>query len=166
MTTDGATPTTGTEVAPPEQVINPVTAQVVTVDSPTGDLGVFIDDARECKRILDEQIRWASREILRRQDKQASWTDHLPGVKVTGQSPKQNEDWDGAGLRAALMRFVDEGTLAIAAVDAAVEQNISWKVKKAGVGKLRKIGGEVAATVDRLCVTSEPERRVSVSRVA
>jgi hypothetical protein len=86
------------------------------------------------------------------------------GLKITGQSPAPVEEWDGLELRTALLDLHARDHIELAAVYAAVEAVTTWKVRKAGITALRKLGGEVAETVDRLCQRSERERRVSVSR--
>lgn len=147
------------------QFANPVTGEVLHLGSPDVDLGRYLADLREFESVLREHKKMVQRELLSRMDRRAEWTAHLEGgLKLTGQSPKLQEDWDGAALKSALMSLVDEGVLAVEAVDAAVETEISFKVKKAGINRLRKLGGRVAETIDSLCMQHEPDRRVSVSR--
>jgi hypothetical protein len=127
-------------------------------------LAAYLADLRDFESQLREHKRAVTRELLARFDRTAKWTHHFEGLKIAGQSPAPTEEWDGLELREALLSLVDSGQLTVEAVDAAVEQVISLKVRKQGVAQLRKVGGEVAETINRLCRTSEPERRVSVSR--
>lgn len=153
-----------TDVERAVQFANPLSGEVLTLASPSDDLGRYLADLREFESVLREHKKMVTRELLGRMDKQASWTQHFAGLKLTGQSPQPGEEWDGAELREALLKLVDEGKLSIEAVDAAVETVVSYNVKKAGVNKLRKVGGVVASTVDGLVRPVERERRVSVSR--
>jgi hypothetical protein len=141
------------------------TGTVIDLDADSRALAFYLLDIRELQSELREATKAISREILNRQDRMASWTMRLDGVKVTGQSPQPSEEWDGAELHEALMALVDRDLLSVEAVDAAVETVVTYKPRKAGITALRRLGGEVAATVNRLCRSEEKERRVSVSRV-
>jgi hypothetical protein len=153
-----------TDVTTTSQLVNPVTGEALTLASPTEDLGRWLADIRDFEYQLREAKRTVTTEILARLDKNAEWTAHLPGLKIRGDSPQPVEEWDGAQLREALLELVDEGVLAIEAVDAAVETIVSYKPRKAGINKLRKLGGRVAEVVDSLKRASEKDRRVTVSR--
>lgn len=156
---------TGEQLQRAVQFADPLTAEVLTLDSESGDLARFLTNVRELESVLREHKRMVTRELLTRMDRSASWTMRVEGgLKITGQSPAPAESWDGAELRTALLELVDAGVLAVEAVDAAVETVVSYRPRKAGITALRKLGGDAAAVVERLCVVSEPERRVSVSR--
>lgn len=146
------------------QFANPLTGEVLCLTSPSLELGRYLADIREFESVIREHKRMVSRELLARMDKSASWTMRLEGVTITGQSPAPAEEWDGAELREALLALVDDGLLTIEAVDAAVETVVTFKARKAGISALRKLGGEVAGVVNRLCRSEERERRVTVSR--
>lgn len=154
-----------TEIAATTQVVNPATGEALTLASPTEDLARCLADIRDFEAQVRDVKRSLTGELLARLDKDASWTLHLPGMKLRGDSPEPQEDWDGAGLRDALLLLVDNGDLAIEAVDAAVETTVTYKPRKAGINKLRKLGGQVAETVEAFRQVRERDRRVSVSRV-
>lgn len=156
----------------PIQIINPQSGELLTLDSPTDDLGRYLAAAREHKACVQEAINAVSREILRRQDQAAAagesspWTTRIGGgLKLVGSSPAAIEEWDGADLKAQLLTLVDEGLLSPAAVDAAVETIVTFKVKKTGVNALRKLGGRVKELIDQLATEREPDRRITVSRI-
>lgn len=153
-----------TELELPRQFLNPLTGEALTLASPDEDLARWLADIREVESVIRENKKIVQREILSRMDRSASWTVRVPGFKLTGQSPAPVEEWDGVELRTALLGLVDEGLLTIEAVDGAVETVVAYKPRKAGIVKLRKLGGRVAETVDLLARASEPERRVSVGR--
>jgi hypothetical protein len=153
-----------TEVDTQFTVVSPASGEVLTLAAPTGDLAGWLADVREWESNLREAKRIVQAEILARLDKQASWTTHEAGLKISGDSPAPTEIWDGAELRTALLELVDEDLLSIEAVDAAVQTVVTYKPAKAGISKLRKLGGRVADVVDSLCQTVERERRVTVSR--
>lgn len=148
----------------PITIVSPETGEVLSLESPTKDLGQLLLDIREHESLLRETKNIVQREILKRMTFNARYTEHVGGLKLTGSSPKPEEVWDGATLRAALMDFVDCGTLSIEAVDAAVEQQISWKCRKRGIDSLRSLGGEIAETIEGLKSVQEKDRRVQVSR--
>lgn len=147
------------------QVFNPTTGEILQLDAPTADLAnVFWDIDLYIARLrgVKEDIQ---RVILERMARDARWTLHLEGgVTAEGRLRGQTESWDGAELRGRLLELVEDGTITIEAVDRAVEQVVDFKVKKAGVQALRKLGGRVAAYVDSCCFRSEPQRYVKVLR--
>jgi hypothetical protein len=152
------------DIQPSTQLVNPATGEALSLESPSPDLGRYLADIREFESILRESKRIVSRELLSRFDREASWTHRFDDLKIVGQSPAPSEEWDGAELRQALLEHVDAGRLSIEAVDAAVETIVSYKPRKAGITALRKLGGPIAETVNRLARTAERERRVSVTR--
>lgn len=151
-----------TEIQAAPQFPNPITGEVLSLASPDDDLARWLSDMREYRSQLTEIERAVKQEFLARMDRQAAWTIHAGGVKVSGTSPASVEDWDGAELRTALLALVDEGVVDISAVDAAVETVVEYCPRKRGIAQLRKLGGRVAAAVDGLARVSEPERRISV----
>jgi hypothetical protein len=153
-----------TEITRPIEVWNPTTGELLDLTAPTDDLGRFLADVRELEELMRESKRFVSQELLARMDKQAKWTFHSSGLKLSGDSPAPVEEWNGAELRTALLELVDAGVIAIEAVDAAVETVVSYHPKKAGINQLRKLGGAVAETIDGLARQTERTRRVTVSR--
>ena len=153
-----------TDVDRAVQFANPITGEVLTLASPDRDLGSYLADLRDFESVLREHKRIVTRELLERFDKQASWTHRFEGLKLTSSSPAPVEEWDGAELREALLALVDEGVLAIEAVDAAVETIVSYKPRKTGINALRKLGGRVNEIVESLKSEVEKDRYVSVTR--
>lgn len=152
-----------TDLEPRSEFVNPTTGEVLSLNSPDGELGRYLADLRDLEGQIREHKRLVTRELLSRMDRQACWTVYEAGVKLSGASPAPSEEWDGAELYNALCEFVDAGQLSQTAVNAAVEVVVSYKPRKAGITALRKLGGEIAATVDRLAREVEKERRVTVS---
>lgn len=154
-----------TDVQPAAQFVNPISGEVLTLAAHDEDLGRYLSDVREYESMIREAKRTVNRELLSRLDRRAKWTVHLPGgLKLSAPSPKPEESWDGAELRAELLSFVDAGTLSIEAVDSAVEQVVSFKPRKTGINALRALGGDIAAVIDRLVTKAEKDRYVSVGR--
>lgn len=147
----------------PAELLNPTTGEVLSLNAPDGELGRLLADIRDVEGILREQKRVITRELLDRFDKRACWTVYESGVKLSGASPAPTEEWDGADLYQALNEFVDAGQLSQTAVNAAVEVTVVYKPKKAGIAALRKLGGDIAATIDGLAREVEKERRITVS---
>ena len=154
----------GTELDVPLQVVHPVTGELLTVDHSTEALAQYLLDVRDLETGLRVDKKAVTTEILRRQDRAASWTTHAGSLKVSGQSPAPMEVFDGLELRNALGLLVDAGVITVEAMDAAVVTEVKYTPRKAGIAALRKLGGEVKKVVDGLAVEREPERRVTVSR--
>ena len=148
----------------PITVVSPRTGEVLELDSSTEDLAGYLADVREYESLLREAKNLVQRELLHRMDRAAKWTERVPKYKLSAPSPKPEEQWDGATLRARLLELVDTGALAIEAVDAAVETVVSFKIRKAGVNALRAQDGAAARIVDELVTTVEKDRRVTVTR--
>lgn len=153
-----------TEIEPIPSFTNPLTGEIVPLKAPDLDLAVFLHDLKVHQSQLRELAKIVQRELLDRQDFRAKWTTHVPGFEIKGDRQKDEESWDGAELREALLAFVDQGVLSIEAVDGAVETVVSFKVKKLGLNSLRSLGGEIAETIDRLRTVVPRDRRVNVSR--
>jgi hypothetical protein len=154
------------ELDTPFTIVSPATGEVLTLESSTDDLAEWLLDVRDWEAQAQAAKRVVSGELLSRLDKTASWTQHFPerGIKISGDSPAPSEQWDGAELREFLLELVDDEVITIEAVDAVVETVISYKVKKAGINSLRKLGGRAGEVVDALCREQERDRRITVTR--
>lgn len=152
-----------TEVQRAVQFANPLTGEVLTLGSPDADLAGYLADLREYESVLKEHKSMVNRELLARMDRSAKWTIHAGSLKLTAPSPDPGEEWDGAGLYTALCDLADQDLISTEAVNAAVEIQHVYKVKKAGVNALRKLPG-VGQLVDRFCEPAEKARYVRVSR--
>lgn len=139
------------------------TGEFLSINSPDSALGRCLAEIREFEALLREQKKILTEELLSRCDRRASWTVYEDGVKISGSSPAPVETWDGAELYSALWAFVDAGVLSEEAVNAAVGIETIYKPKKAGIQALRKLGGDVAGTIDGLAQEVEKDRRVTVT---
>jgi len=150
-----------------ELAVHPLTGEAVELASAsTDDLAVLLDSVKDYESRLREVKSLVSREVLRRQDRDTSWTTRAGGYVLKGSSPAPAEEFDALALRSELLGLVDEGALTIEAVDAAVETIITYKARKAGVNALRKLGGVIAQVVDRHASPVDKPRYVSVSRMS
>jgi hypothetical protein len=145
-------------------LVNPQTGEALDLTAPTEDLASWFAAVRELELQIRERKQRVTSELLRRMDRGAAWTVRVGQFKLTAPSPAPVEEWDGVELRAALLELVDDGTLDIAAVDAAVETVITYKPRKAGITALRKLGGRVAETVNGLAREAEKARYVKVEQ--
>lgn len=154
-----------TEVGKPITVVSPVTGEVLELTAHTDALAQYLVDVRETELLLREAKKLVSREIASRLDRIATWTLRLEGgLMVKTQSPQPTEEWDALAARSELLELVDEGVLSVEAVDAAFEPVVTYKPKKAGINKLRKLGGRVAEILSAHSHEVEKERYVTVSR--
>ena len=93
----------------PRTVVHPLTGEVLSLDLPDAELALALDGVRILEGELRDVKSALGRELLARMDASASWTLHLPGVgKVTAPSPKPLIEYDGPGLREALLALADE----------------------------------------------------------
>lgn len=133
-------------------------------DATLANLRDMIRDAEEEQRLAKHKI---DAEVLSRMDRQARWTLRVEGYELTAPSPAPKTEYpDAAALHAALMDFVDSGDLTVEAVDAAVEQVLTYKPRKAGIEALRKRGGRIAEVIAAHEQQVEPARRVTIKRAA
>jgi hypothetical protein len=151
-----------TEIA---TVISPRTGEVISLDAPDQDLGGFLNDVRDLESAIRESKRAVHDELLRRMDSAATWTVHVPGLKLSGPSPAPTEEFDELELRTALLTLVDEGVISVEAVDRAIEPVVTYKARRAGINALRKLGGRVAETVTAHARSVEKTRYVKVERL-
>lgn len=127
-------------------IVHPLTGEALELRAPTTDLAAAIDQAKEMEGALREYKRAIADEILRRMDHEGTWTARLGPYKVTGDGPRQ-PTYDGERLRSALERLVQVGRISERAMEKAVELVTDYKVKKAGINALLKLGPDVAAAV-------------------
>ena len=153
-----------TEIESTGQFVNPTTGEALSLSSPDADLGNYLADIRELESVLREHKQIVTRELLSRMDRSASWTVYEGGLKLSGSSPKPSEEWDGVELYNALWDFIDSGELSPAAVEAAVAVETIYKPQKRGIEALRKLGGDIAETIDGLAREVVRDRRITVSR--
>lgn len=133
-------------VAAPAVVANPATGIVVELAGPTDQLAAAIDECRDMEEALRAYKRTLADEILRRMDHEGTWTARVGRYKVEGDGPRA-DTYDGERLWKALEPLVSGGSIAGAARLKAVEPETVYKVKKAGVNALLKLGPEVVEAV-------------------
>ena len=148
---------------PSDLIVNPVTGEAFALDAPTDTLAQYLVAMKEVRRRVREEETIVQGEILRRLDHDGCWTVHTPHGKVSAPSPAPVEEWDAGALHSALLELHDQGLLSIEAVNRAIEEEVTFKVRKAGVNALRKLGGRVRETVDAHARIAEPRRYVRVS---
>ena len=155
-------------------VPNPLTGEVIDlVDAPDVELAEFIENLDNARAAVQDAKRIVSDEAIRRMDVAAMWTLRAGPYQMRTASPEPEELYgekrrieyqNGAALREALNRLVDEKLISVEAADAAVETVVLYKVRKGGVLKLLKLGGKVAQTVREHAFHAEKRRYVSVER--
>lgn len=151
------------EVGSPITVVSPRTGEVLSLDAPLEDLGGFLADVREHESLLKEAKNVVNGEVLQRMEKEGLYTLRAGPLELRGGSPFTTE-YDGAGLRDALLALVDEDVISAAAVDRAVEVVVSYKPQARGINALRALGGRVAEVVAEFSSVVEKQRYVSVKR--
>lgn len=141
------------------QVANPLTGELLTIANASDrDLADYLVDVRELESSIREHKSLVNRELLARMDRNASWTLPAGDWKLSAPSPATGEEWDGAGLYAALCDLSDSGVITMDAVNLAVTIEHVYKVRAVGVKALRKLPG-VGQVVDRFCTEAEPKQR-------
>jgi hypothetical protein len=146
------------------QLVNPTTGELITLDSPTDDLANFLADMREHESLCREAKKLVTREVVSRMDKQASWTVHAGGLKLSTSSPAPTEEFDGPMLHEALQVLVDQGVISVEALDAAVETVIKYEPRRKGINALRKLGGRAAEIVNAHATEVHKDRYIKVER--
>lgn len=146
-------------------ITHPLTGQVLDLDNASNeDLGSMLAEIDEQKLLLQELRNLIGGEVLSRQDRQGQWTTRAGDYKLTGASAQPVEEFDGMELRNALLGLADAGVISQEAVDRAVETVVTYKPRKAGINALRKLGGQVKATIDERAVEVPRCRYVKVKR--
>lgn len=143
-------------------VVIPSTGEALSLTQPTDDLAAAVDFCRDLKRQADTAIRTIGEELLRRQDKAASWTTHTEHFEIVGQSPAPDTEWDVDALRATLTDMVEAEEIADEAFDNALEPVVTWKVRKRGLDAIRKLNDDVRERIDACGRAVERQRRVAV----
>lgn len=143
-------------------ILDPVTGEEIPLDGTIVQLAASIYRMRELKTRIDEAIKVAGEELLRRQDLEAKWTTRAGPLVIEGSSPRPQRVIDAVELYNRLTELSEAGTITAAAVSSACEIVTSVKAKVAGVNALQALGGDVAAAVDS-CITLVPPSRSAPS---
>lgn len=157
---------TSTELAPPATATDPITGEVYELaTADTLQLAEALDVSAEWKRKLDEFRRDVSDEVLTRMDHDTRYSAAVGHFKIKGDGPRTG-DYDGETLHTGLAKLVRAGVISDSAMEAAVEIETSYKVKKRGVNALAKLAGskpEIAALLKDAHRDDHRPRRVTVS---
>jgi hypothetical protein len=148
--------------APAAVAVTPLTGEVV--DLATAE-GADLADALHRVRVLEADLRAFKRavadELLRRMDREASWTLRVPHFEVNGDGPNRT-DYDGRELRAALLGLAAEGHITAEAAESGVRVETSYVPVKGRLAALRKLGGVVA---ERIAACERPSEAARLVRV-
>lgn len=152
---------------PASVVVHPLTGELVDIaNAPDDELAQFLEGIDEAKARVQDAKSVVSQEVMRRMDRMnvRNMRAGVYGVTVN-RPPEAATGYDGAGLLDDLLRLVDEDVLAIEAVNAAVQTEVSYKVDRHAVNRLKKLGGVVAEAVQRHVFEVNKPRYVTVKRV-
>lgn|SRR5512146_113894 len=122
-------------------------------------LGRLLVQLRSIKDQLEGVKHLVDEEIVARMDRNAEWTMHVGGIKLTAPGPDQTE-FKGDLLRANLLPLVESGKISASALEAAVEEVIDYKPRKRGINALLKLGGQIAKAVRHAEVPKDSRRNV------
>jgi hypothetical protein len=146
----------------PTEVLNPVSGELVPLDGATNTLAEYLLDVRDLESRLREAKSLVSREILKRMDYYASYTIEFPGIKVSGDSPAPTIEYDAKTLHDDLALLAEADVFAPEALEAAIDIITTYKVKRAGLKALEKLGPAVRDVIEKHAHEAERDRRVSV----
>jgi hypothetical protein len=159
----GVVNSTELTVTTPTELVHPTSGELVSLDS-DADVAAFLDDAKEIQSQVREATAIATRVVLERMDRRASWTVREGPYELKGDGPG-NVTYDGDALAHALADLVDRGLISEEAALAACEATVVRKPKVRGINALKKLGGEIQAAMERLAEpVPDAKRRVSVKR--
>jgi hypothetical protein len=161
-----STPNT-TVATTPREVLNPLTGELVDLAAATTtDLAIERDEVRTARDAISTWAKAIDQELTDRLDREAKRSATVGGYKLTVTAPTVRQT-DEIGLRAALLKLVDDGVLSDAAVDAAVEVVEVVKARRSGINALHKHANDrvrqVAGDYDQ--EVPNQSRRVTVNRV-
>jgi hypothetical protein len=150
------------------ELIDPETGERHLLSTATdGELAAFKQHLSEWRMRAAEAERFADRELISRMDKLGTWTIHVGKVTLESSSPAPRRTIDNpAALRKALLALAREGVIAHEAVNAAtplpppVKQPVKALLGK--LDQLRKLGGQVAETIDEHTSEQDLSARRSV----
>lgn len=141
----------------------PVTGEALDLTAPSPELARVLDDLRSFEQEIREAKQFISDELLARMDRDASWTLHVDGFKIEGDSPAPRAEWNIDALRATLADLLSDGRISEDAMDAALKVEIAYKPQARGLNALKKLGDDVEERIDACSTPVERQRRVRVS---
>lgn len=152
-------------------LMNPVTGQQITMDSPIEFLAEYLVDVREYESLLRESKRIVNQEIAARVDaavrsgESREFTIRSQGLKISVPSPQPATEYDADELYAGLMELVDQKELTIDAVNEVIETTVTLKVRRQPLNTLMKLDARVRELADKAKRLVPKERRAKVERV-
>jgi hypothetical protein len=147
------------------EVVHPGTGEIITIrDADDEQLARFLDEIRDYEHRLREAKTIVTREVLARLDHDGRWTRHAGPFTLSAPSPAPSESFDGEKLSAALFELAGEGEITVTAVQRAIKTEIVYTPVTGELKALRKLGGNVKATIDAHSTPVERRRYVTVTR--
>jgi hypothetical protein len=110
----------------PRLLPNTFTGEAIDLDASTEALAKDLLYLRELDNERKQLVRAVSDELLKRMDKEASWTLHFPGLDVSGDT-KNRREYKPDRLLKVLEELVAEGTITKDAAQKAIERNVTYK---------------------------------------
>ena len=141
----------------------PVTGQELDLNLPDETLALLFDQIRELESEAKVCRDAISEELIRRMDRNASWTVRGGGFKVSAPSPAPKTEYDASALNVALKQLVSEGLISNDAWDAAIVPVVTLKPHVAKLNALKKLGGRVREVIEGCETQVERSRRVTVA---
>jgi hypothetical protein len=158
------------QVGNPITLTDPITGELVTMESPIETLGEYLVDVREYESLLRESKRIVNQEIAARIDaavragESREFTIHSHGLKISVPSPEPATEYDADDLHAGLMELVDARALTIDAVNEVIETTVTLKVRRSPLNTLMKLDAQVREIAEKAKRLVPKERRAKVER--
>ena len=140
----------------------------------TDELAGRLDEVRELRRALGEAERALQDEALARMDRRGAWTAEVGDWRLEASSPEAAVDYDPDKLKEALGQLVADGLVDQDAAGEVFRASTVERVMRGQIGRLSKLGGEVAERLAaarlpaskprRVRLTPRPQRRIVKSR--
>lgn len=143
---------------------------IVLSDATDADLAGFVDDVDEWRSRATEAQALARAELLRRMDSATRWTMHAGGFKVSAPSPSPIRSVDDPAALRDELRALATNEIMREVIDEAVPLHMPAPYVTANLpalDRLRKLGGEVKAAIERHIVETPREQRpVRIARTS
>lgn len=147
-------------------LFHPRTGKEVSFSADDAELGEYLAAVKDLENETARAKRMVWETLLSRMDKRGSWTVHAGPISLTGEAPGKVE-YDGERLHLELEVLAEEGLIDPDAAKEAVKSKVEWKPAVLKIKGLAKLGGDVAAAIERCAIPTDPsKRRVTVTRKA
>lgn len=144
---------------------NPVTGEVLDLRTAQDvDLAAWLDAVKAMEQAQRAAKKAVQGELLRRMDRNASYTIRDGEFEITGDSPKPTVQYDVEPLAADLDELVLAGLLTEEARARVIVETVERKVSQRELNKLLNLGGPVAEAVERHRTEAPRDRRVRIKR--